>query len=383
MMRIQPPERQQDQSPGTTVYCSYDALRECSFSPPREVRRRFRECPVDIHAGERAQMILSRPGRNNRMRGIKAISTQSAQPQNVLHVINTGLALHQPARRAQRASGKGHARFGAVRDLHALTATGKENGMIADDIAGTDTGEADGLARTLAADAVPAVHAMLLEITLQYLGNDLTHAQRRARRRIRLVAVMRLDDFHVHIIAQHTRGGLEQLETEIHAHAHVGREYNRDVPGGAGDAAFPRIIETCSPDDHFLSALAAVIEVGECRFRAGEIHQHVKIQPVETGTYRHAELAHAGHLAPAPADGPAAGALNGGAQAQALGASAGFDERPAHAPGGAGDGDIDHLASLSGILLPERIDDLTGRRQPITTAHTGVLATPRGREPRN
>ncbi len=37
--------------------------------PLREERRGNRECPVDIHAAERVQMILLHPGRNNRMRG--------------------------------------------------------------------------------------------------------------------------------------------------------------------------------------------------------------------------------------------------------------------------------------------------------------------------
>jgi tetratricopeptide (TPR) repeat protein len=45
------------------------AYNKGSLLPLREARRSCRECPVDIHVAERAQMVPLRPGRNNRMRG--------------------------------------------------------------------------------------------------------------------------------------------------------------------------------------------------------------------------------------------------------------------------------------------------------------------------
>ena len=150
--------------------------------------------------------------------------------------------------------------------------------MIADDVAGADAGETDHLARALAADAAPAVDAPLLEVAPERLRHHLAHLERRAGRRVGLVAVVGLDDLDVHLVPEDARRGLEQTEAEIHAHAHVRRVHDGHVPGGVGDALPAGVVNAGGADDHPFLVLATVFEHGERALDRGP-HRVDRLKP--------------------------------------------------------------------------------------------------------
>src|SRR5690606_26350530 len=68
-------------------------------------------------------------------------------------------------------------------------------------------------------------------------GRDhFAHAPGGPRGRIDFVAVMRLDDIDIERRTEHARCDVEQLEAEIDADAHIGREHDAYALGGFGDA---------------------------------------------------------------------------------------------------------------------------------------------------
>src|SRR5690554_2322420 len=91
----------------------------------------------------------------------------SLKAEYILHVEQAALAGGDPARRADGAAGEGHARGGLVGDLDPLAEAGEEDGVIADDVTGTDGLEADGLAVTLAGVALAAIDGALLEVAAE------------------------------------------------------------------------------------------------------------------------------------------------------------------------------------------------------------------------
>ena len=86
---------------------------------------------------------------------------RSVQVEHVSHVIQAGRTVCQPGGRARGALGEGHPAGGAVGDFDAFAVVGEQDGMVADDVAGTDGGEADGVALALADDAFPTIHRAL------------------------------------------------------------------------------------------------------------------------------------------------------------------------------------------------------------------------------
>ena len=234
-----------------------------------------------------------------------------------------------------------------MRDLDALAVPGKQHRVVADDVAGADHGKADGVARAFAADAVTGIHRAVLEIPVQRRGHDLTHADGRARRTVHFVAVVCLGDFDIHGIAQHPRRGFQQLEAQVHAHAHIGCKNNSDVLGGIGNLLLPGVIEAGGADDEPAPVLLAEREMTERGLGAGEVNQHVEVEPIELVAQRNAETSDTGELAGIRTEGGVAGTLGRARQAQAFALAHGLHQRPAHAPGGAGNGDVDHWHSGS------------------------------------
>jgi hypothetical protein len=196
----------------------------------------------------------------------------------------------------------------------------------------------DGIA--LAGDAFAGEHGAFLQVAAQRVGDHLAHLERGARRRIDLVAVVRLDDLDV-VAGGHGLGGhLEQLEGDVDAHAHVGRHHDGDVLGDLRDLGLLRVAEACGADDGLHAELSAHSEVRERAFGAGEVDEHLGV--LEAGT----QVGHDGHAAVETQEGTGVGAEGGAGrdveragQAQVGRVAHGFDQHVAHAARGAGNGD--------------------------------------------
>src|SRR3546814_4784138 len=97
-----------------------------------------------------------------------------------------------------------HAIRRLVADLDAFAVAKKHHGVISDDIAAADRLEADRLAIACTGVAVALVNRAFGEIAADAACHRLAHHQRRAARRIDLVAVMRFDDLDVEVVAERT-----------------------------------------------------------------------------------------------------------------------------------------------------------------------------------
>ena len=122
---------------------------------------------------------------------------------------------------------------------------------------------------------VTLVHGALFQIAPQRLGNHLAHLQRRAAGRIYLVAVVRFNDFNVITLRQRLGSHLQQLESNIHPHTHIGRHHNGNVFGCIGNLGFLRLAKTCCANHHIHAQLATSSQMLQRAFRAGKVNQRV------------------------------------------------------------------------------------------------------------
>ena len=154
--------------------------------------------------------------------------------------------------------------------------------------------------------------------------------------------MMGLDDFDIHGIAQYPGSGFQQLEAQVNAHAHVGREHDGDGAGRLHDTLLAGLVEAGGADHHAPAGTLAGFQVVERRLGAGEIHEHVVFKPGKAASDRDAKLADGRQLAGIGPGHARARAINGGGQAQAFRVRASLDQGAAHAPTRASDGNIDH-----------------------------------------
>src|SRR5690606_13984361 len=122
-----------------------------------------------------------------------------------------------------------------------------------------------------------AVDGDFLQIAPERIGHHLTHAQGGAGRRIDLVPVVRLDDLDVDLVAEHPRGGVQQLEAKIHANAEVGGEDDRDLLGRGSETLLLVHGKSSGADHHRLTSATADFQVLQGDRRVGEIDQHVEL----------------------------------------------------------------------------------------------------------
>ena len=104
-----------------------------------------------------------------------------------------------------------------MRDFQPLALTRENDGVVTNDVAGTDRAKPNGVAIARAGPTLAAENRDLGKITAQCLGYDLSETKRRTRRRIDLVTMMRLDNLNIGIIAQRLGRGLGEFEREVHA----------------------------------------------------------------------------------------------------------------------------------------------------------------------
>ena len=162
-------------------------------------------------------------------------------------------------------------------DFNALAGTGKQNRMVAHDVATTDGGKTDGRRVTLARVAVTLVHGAVFEIAADGISNYLAHFQSSARGGIHLVAVMGFDDFNV-VAGRHSlRSHLQELQGHVHTHAHVGRHDNGDVFGCVSDFCFLLIRKTRGANDQLDAQFTTNFQMRQGAFGAREVNQHVAV----------------------------------------------------------------------------------------------------------
>ena len=133
----------------------------------------------------------------------------SSKPEHIAHVVQTVVFVDKEPGGAQRAQGERRATARPMCDLNAFAQPREQGGVIADDVSSAHGGKPDRGSLTLASHAFSPEDGTLREVAPQRAGDHLAHAQRRTRRRIHLVPVMRLDDLDVISLTQSTGGDLE------------------------------------------------------------------------------------------------------------------------------------------------------------------------------
>ncbi len=223
-------------------------------------------------------------------------------------------------------------------DLDALAIGGEQHGMVAHDVPGTHSREADGLARPRPGLAFATIDGNLLQIAPERLGHHLPHAQSGAGRRINLVPVMRLDDLDIHIVTQHARRGIQQLEAQIDANAEVGGEDDRDLSGRRDQALLLFRRKAGGTDHHGLAGAPADLQVLQRHRRVSEVDQHVELVDslADISRQRHAQPPDGGQFAGIGTHQGTVRPIDGSGQTgDAASLLHRLDQGLAHAPGGA------------------------------------------------
>ena len=86
---------------------------------------------------------------------------------------------------------------------------------------------------------------------------------------------MGLDDLDVVAGGQCLGGHLQQLERDVHSHAHVGSHDDGDVFGDGSDLGFLRVAKAGGANDGMHAEFAAKLQMRQGAFGTGEINQHL------------------------------------------------------------------------------------------------------------
>ena len=136
-----------------------------------------------------------------------------------------------------------------MRQLDALARPRKQHRVVTHNVATADGGKANTGGVTLAGHALTGIHGAVFQITPERIGNHFTHFEGGARRRIHLVAMVRLNDFDV-VAGRHGFGcHFKQLEGHVDTHTHIGRHHDGKVFGNLCNLCFLRIAETGGAND--------------------------------------------------------------------------------------------------------------------------------------
>ena len=93
--------------------------------------------------------------------------------------------------------------------------------MVTDDVSGADRAEPNRVAIPSTGPTFSAIKRNLGKIPPQRLGHDLSQTERRARRCVDLVTVMRFNNLDIDAVAQRLGRRLGQFESEIHTRCKV------------------------------------------------------------------------------------------------------------------------------------------------------------------
>ena len=189
-------------------------------------------------------------------------------------------------------------------DFHPFTDVGEHRGVLADDVAGANGGKADAFRIAFAGMAFARIDRTAFQIAPQRAGDRFAHGQRRARRRIHFVAMVRLNDFDIGIVAHHLRGLLKQFQHQVDADAEVGGEHDADMLRRIADRLLAGVIKAGGTNHHRLMVRHAKFQVAQGAFRAGEVDQNVELarHVIQTVAHLDAQRADARQLAGVDAD---------------------------------------------------------------------------------
>ncbi|MCY1558040.1 hypothetical protein D9M68_949420 [compost metagenome] len=87
---------------------------------------------------------------------------------------------------------------------------------------------------------------------------------------------MGFDDFDIHVVAEHPRRSVEQLQAKVDADTEVGREDDRDLLAGLGQQLLLLRRKAGGADNHRLAGLAANLQVLQGDRRMGKVDQHIE-----------------------------------------------------------------------------------------------------------
>ena len=153
---------------------------------------------------------------------------------------------------------------------------------------------------------------------------------------------MRFDDFDIDAVAEYGRGGLQQLETEVDADAHVGCIHQRDVSPGGRHRRFELPVATGGADYQLLAVTATEFDMPGGGGRMSEVDQGIERIGIETVAQDHAIGCEPGENTCVAAEGWTIVALQRLSQLHGIGFGRRLDQVSPHAPGGSGYGKTNH-----------------------------------------
>src|SRR6056297_527093 len=176
----------------------------------------------------------------------------SAQPQYILHIVQTWRLVLQPDTGAGRATGEHITAHGAVADFDALSHADKIDRVLTDDITAAHRLHADFSVGAFTAHSFAVVVSDLVVIAPEGLSHHFPHAYCCAGWGILFFAVVQFDDFHVKIITKNLGSFFKQFEAGIDADTHVRRQHHGNRFGKFFDLLFLLGVEPGgTADQHF------------------------------------------------------------------------------------------------------------------------------------
>ena len=141
-------------------------------------------------------------------------SLRRPQTEDILHVVDAVLPTDDPERRPDRTAGKIVPAVGPVDEFQSLPHPAEDHRMLADDVPGPESLDADLLFRPFADHPLPAVHADLVEISAETLRDDLRHLERGAARGVLFHVMVGLDDLDIVLITEDSGDIGQHLEKD-------------------------------------------------------------------------------------------------------------------------------------------------------------------------
>ena len=156
------------------------------------------------------------------------------------------------------------------------------------------------------------------------------------------MAVVGLEHLDIDIVAEGTRGVLDQLEGDVDADAHVGGHDDGHRLRRPADRLEPGFIEARRSDDQRLGVGRAEFQLVQGGGGNAEIHQDVEVGRLgDMADDGNAEVTDAGRFPGVCAQPGRIGMVHRTGDTHVVGTGDGRDQHPTHAPCGAGNGDAD------------------------------------------
>ena len=149
----------------------------------------------------------------------------------MLHIVQAGWLLDDPAGGAQGAVSEIVTAMSAMDELDAFPQAGKHHRVLTYNIAPPKRLHPDFSVRTLSDETVSGKNPCLVQVTIQNLCDNLSQLESGAAWCVLLESMVSLEDFNVEAGAQHTGYFGHHFEEYIDPHAHIGSEDAGDHPG--------------------------------------------------------------------------------------------------------------------------------------------------------